>query len=195
MLKILVLAEADRILNMGFHPQLERILEYLPLVERQMMLFSATQTCNVTDLARLSLVEPEYVGVHVRYVYDLFCSLQPGAPVMCLRWKIKQDRWTSIYFDFFQKKNVVMFATNLAARGLDLPNVDWVFQADAPENKDTYSHRMGRTAHYTSKGKSLLLVLPNEAEGFLKLFQQSSIPAKMLSMNPQKAGSISQRCK
>jgi ATP-dependent RNA helicase DDX10/DBP4 len=71
--------------------------------------------------------------------------------------------------------------------------VDWVVQADAPEDKDTYIHRVGRTARYTSKGKSLLLVLPNEAEGFLKLLQQNSIPVKMLSMNPQKAVSISQR--
>lgn len=71
--------------------------------------------------------------------------------------------------------------------------MDWVVQADAPEDKDTYIHRVGRTARYTNKGKSLLLVLPNEAEGFLQLLRQSSIPIKMLSMNPQKAISISQR--
>jgi ATP-dependent RNA helicase DDX10/DBP4 len=71
--------------------------------------------------------------------------------------------------------------------------VDWVVQADAPEDKDTYIHRVGRTARYTNKGKSLLLLLPNEAEGFLQLLRQSSIPIQMLSMNPQKAISISQR--
>jgi ATP-dependent RNA helicase DDX10/DBP4 len=71
--------------------------------------------------------------------------------------------------------------------------VDWVVQADAPEDKDTYIHRVGRTARYTNKGKSLLLLLPNEAEGLLQLLRQSSIPIQMLSMNPQKAISISQR--
>ncbi len=71
--------------------------------------------------------------------------------------------------------------------------MDWVVQADAPEDKDTYIHRVGRTARYTNKGKSLLLLLPNEAEGLLQLLRQSSIPIQMLSMNPQKAISISQR--
>lgn len=57
-----MLDEADRILDMGFRTQLDGILQYLP--PRQTMLFSATQTKSVKDLARLSLNNPEYVAVH-----------------------------------------------------------------------------------------------------------------------------------
>ncbi|EDU40353.1 ATP-dependent RNA helicase DBP4 [Pyrenophora tritici-repentis Pt-1C-BFP] len=62
-LKILVLDEADRILDMGFQRDVDAIVEYLPK-ERQTLLFSATQSKKVSDLARLSLQEPEYVSVH-----------------------------------------------------------------------------------------------------------------------------------
>ena len=63
---MLVLDEADRILDMGFSQQLNAILNYLPsgVGARQTLLFSATQTKSVKDLARLSLNDPQYVGVH-----------------------------------------------------------------------------------------------------------------------------------
>ena len=65
--QIFVLDEADRILDLGFKSQLDSILHYLPPAgsdSRQTLLFSATQTKKVKDLARLSLNEPEYVSVH-----------------------------------------------------------------------------------------------------------------------------------
>jgi len=62
-LKFLVLDEADRILDLGFEKTMNAIIENLP-PERQSLLFSATQTKSVRDLARLSLVDPEYVAVH-----------------------------------------------------------------------------------------------------------------------------------
>src|SRR5438034_1595188 len=62
-LQMLVLDEADRIMDMGFQGTVDAIVEHLPK-ERQTMLFSATQTKKVSDLARLSLNEPEYISVH-----------------------------------------------------------------------------------------------------------------------------------
>ena len=56
----------------------------------------------------------------------------------------------------------MLLSTDLAARGLDFPAVDWVLQLDAPEDAETYIHRVGRTARYESHGKALLLLCPSE---------------------------------
>ena len=58
----------------------------------------------------------------------------------------------------------MLFATDIAARGIDFPAVDWVIQFDCPEDISTYIHRVGRTARYKSKGSSLLFLLPSEAK-------------------------------
>jgi ATP-dependent RNA helicase DDX10/DBP4 len=244
-LRFLALDEADRILDLGFRDQLVRILEYLPKEQRQTLLFSATQSRDVSDLATLSLDKPEYLGVHdqektstpetlqqsyvivpiehklnavysfikshlkcksiifmatcaqVRHAYELFCSLRPGVPVMALHGKLAQEKRTPIYFDFLQRPHAVLFATDIAARGLDFPNVDWVVQVDAPEDKAMYIHRVGRTARYRSIGKSLLmLTAAEEKKGFVQLLQGNNadkLPLKKLSINPSKTVLVTQR--
>ena len=52
-------------------------------------------------------------------MYDLFCTLQPGVPLLALHGKIKQEGRTKVYFDFLQRPYAVLFATDVAARGLD----------------------------------------------------------------------------
>ena len=244
---LLVLDEADRILDLGFRDQMVRILDYLPPGNageetnddedsgRQTLLFSATQTKRVADLAALSLHKPEYLGVHdkeesktpknleqsvmtvplehklnmvysfikshlrcktivffsscsqVRHAWQVFCTLQPGVPLMALHGKLKQETRTKLYFDFLQRPHAVLFATDVASRGLDFPNVDWVVQADAPEDVEMYIHRVGRTARYKSGGKALLIVLPQEEAGMAKLLDGAKIKVKTASMNPNKA--------
>jgi ATP-dependent RNA helicase DDX10/DBP4 len=235
---------ADRLLDMGFRDQLVTILEYLPKT-RQTLLFSATQSRDVSNLATLSLDKPEYLGVHdqektstpeslqqsyvvvpiehklnavysfikshlkcksiifmatcaqVRHAMELFCTLRPGVPVMALHGKLAQEKRTPIYFDFLQRPHAVLFATDIAARGLDFPNVDWVVQVDAPEDKAMYIHRVGRTARYRSGGKSLLmLTAAEEKKGFIALLQGNNaekLPLKKLSINPAKTELVTQR--
>lgn len=240
LIKMLILDEGDRLLDLGFRDSLVRILDYLP-AERQTLLFSATQTRKVSDLAALSLNKPEYLGVHdkeknatpeslmqsmvtvpqehklnavysfikshlrcksilfmascsqVRHAWELFCALQPGIPVMALHGKLAQERRTKIYFDFLQRPHAILFATDVAARGLDFPNVDWVVQVDAPEDKDMYIHRVGRTARYNQGGKSLLMVTPGEEVGMTQALKDAKVPIKKLSINPTKTVLVTQR--
>ncbi|KDN44733.1 DEAD-domain-containing protein [Tilletiaria anomala UBC 951] len=243
-LQLLVLDEADRCLDMGFENTLNAILENLPRRAkgakqgidqpgRQTLLFSATQTKKVKDLARLSLEQPEYVAVsntsrsaedgqtqsedmfarqqqflpkqleqhymlvnlnrkldvlysfirthlqsklliflsscrQVQYVFETFCKLRPGIALLSLHGKQKQAKRLQIYTEYSRMKHACLFATDIAARGLDFPSVDWVIQVDAPEDGETYVHRVGRTARYDKKGNSLLFLMPGaEKDGVL----------------------------
>ena len=239
-LKLLVLDEADRILDLGFQATVNAIVENLP-AERQTLLFSATQTKSVRDLARLSLQDPEYVAVHqnsqsstphrlvqsylvcelpeklntlysfvkshlsakmivfmssckqVKFTYEVFCRLRPGVPIMALYGRQKQPRRVGIYEDFCRKKSAVLLCTDVAARGLDFPAVDWVIQLDCPEDANTYIHRVGRTARYEKEGKALLFLLPSEEEGMLEQLQTKKIPIQGIRVNPKKTLSIQKK--
>lgn len=227
-LQVLVLDEADRILDMGFAKTVDAVLKSLPR-DRQTLLFSATQTNSVKDLARVSLSSPHSVSLYngeesftpaqlkqhyvltslpdkldrlfsfvkghtgskglvflssckqVRFVYEAFCKLQPGVPLLCLHGKQKQVKRMNIFYEFCQKKDAFLFCTDIAARGLDFPAVDWVIQIDCPEDVDTYVHRVGRTARYESAGNGILFLLPSEAPEMLKLLETKNIPIAALS--------------
>lgn len=262
-LQVLVLDEADRLLDLGFRAQITSILTYIPL-SRQTLLFSATQTRSVRDLARLSLNKDtvefikaqdgrkhegenngddndgttaggeaatpkrlvqnyvvckladkldvlfSFLKTHtkckiivfmnscaqVRFVFDLLCALQPGTPLLALHGKLKQVKRTEIYFDFLKKPSAVLFATDVAARGLDFPSVDWVIQADAPEDAATYIHRVGRTARYKNNGRALMLLLPTEEEGMIPALTKQNIEVTRLTINAAKmtaAGTVTKK--
>ena len=239
-LKLLVLDEADRILDMGFEQTMNAIIQNLPS-KRQTLLFSATQTRSVRDLARLSLVDPEYVAVHehakystphklvqsyivcelpqklsmlysfikshlgsktvvfvssckqVKFAYETFRRMRPGTPLMALYGRQKHLKRMGIYNDFCKKKSSVLLCTDIAARGLDIPSVDWVVQLDCPEDANTYIHRAGRTARYEKGGKALILLLPSEVEGMLAELEAKKIPIQELKINPKKIVSITKK--
>ncbi|XP_057606922.1 probable ATP-dependent RNA helicase DDX10 isoform X2 [Hippopotamus amphibius kiboko] len=232
-LQMLVLDEADRILDMGFADTMNAIIENLPK-KRQTLLFSATQTKSVKDLARLSLKDPEYVWVHekakystpatleqnyivcelqqkisvlysflrshlkkksivffssckeVQYLYRVFCRLRPGVSILALHGRQQQMRRMEVYNEFVRKRAAVLFATDIAARGLDFPAVNWVLQFDCPEDANTYIHRAGRTARYKEDGEALLILLPSEEKGMVQQLLQKKVPVKEIKINPEK---------
>lgn len=236
-LQMLVLDEADRIMDMGFQSTIDAIVEHLPK-QRQTLLFSATQTKKVSDLARLSLRDPEYVSVHeaadsatpatlqqhylvtplpekldilwsfiranlkskilvflssgkqVRFVYESFRHLQPGIPLLHLHGRQKQTARLDITTRFSATRNSCLFATDVVARGLDFPAVDWVIQLDCPEDADTYIHRVGRTARYERNGRAVLFLEPTEENGMLERLKHKKVPIELINVRQKKQQSI-----
>ena len=80
-----------------------------------------------------------------------------------------------------------LIATDIAARGLDFPAVDWVVQVDCPEDIATYIHRVGRTARYTSGGKALCMLTPREKRQMDDALRAGAAgTVKTIKMNPDK---------
>jgi ATP-dependent RNA helicase DeaD len=203
-ISVLVLDEADRMLDMGFSRDLNFILGCLPR-KRQSLLFSATMSREIRSLAMSHMDNPKEVLVSKdepvldltkQYYFiadkevkrDVLCTIldtaHPKAMVFCAT-KRKTDQLTkklladnypagAIHGDVAQNKRekvikafkegsiMILVATDVAARGLDISDVDYVFNYDSPMDPDTYVHRIGRTGRAGKEGISVSLFLPEE---------------------------------
>lgn len=126
----------------------------------------------------------------VKFIFESFKWLRPGIPLMALYGKQKQLKRMAIFDDFCKKTEAVLFATDIAARGLDIPAVHWVVQLDCPEDANTYIHRAGRTARYQKDGQALLILLPSEETEMVKALEEKKIPISKIRVNPKKLTSI-----
>ncbi|KAM0264273.1 hypothetical protein ACHAQJ_000762 [Trichoderma viride] len=224
-LKSLIIDEADRILEVGFEDEMRQIVKVLSNEDRQTMLFSATQTTKVEDLARISLRPgPLYINVDEEKQHSTVDGLEQGyvlcegderflllfsflrkmqakkkkvivffsscnsvkyyaellnyidCPVLDLHGKQKQQKRTNTFFEFSNAPHGILICTDVAARGLDIPAVDFIVQFDPPDNTRDYIHRVGRTARGADgKGRSLLFLQPNEV-GFLSYLKAARVP-------------------
>ena len=201
------------------------------------MLFSATQTTKVADLARISLRPgPLYIDVDKAEQTSTVDTLSQGyvvcpsdrrflllftflkkhlkkkivvffsscnsvkyhgellnyidVPVLDLHGKQKQTARLTMFQRFTTMKHAVLLATDVAARGLDFPAVDWVVQVDAPEDAETYIHRVGRTARYESAGKGLLLLLPSEEDGMAAALRKKHVEIQKIKIKASKTQEI-----
>ena len=149
----------------------------------------------------------------VGYLHEIFHSfIQPGTlKIMRLRGSDSHLKRSAEFDQFIRKQSGAMIATDVAARGLDVSKtrinkngstnnneqkaIDWVVHFDAPDTIETYIHRSGRTARAGSKGKSLLMVLPQEKENMLKIMESSRITVseKIMNKNSRKPVNVTKQ--
>ncbi|MDE2891386.1 MAG: DEAD/DEAH box helicase [Chloroflexota bacterium] len=198
--RMAVLDEADRMLDIGFYPDMRRILRRSP-DDRQTALFSATIPTPIKSLIHQFMHEPEHVhiapevataeGIYQRYyevadrdkiraVEELLPELSGRTLVFC-NMKVTVDRLVrrlldrglnadAIHGDRDQRKRdrvmgqfrsgdlQFLIATDVAARGLDIPDVQHVVNFDLPQTAEDYVHRVGRTGRAGAEGSAISFV-------------------------------------
>ncbi|KAK6137713.1 hypothetical protein DH2020_028548 [Rehmannia glutinosa] len=104
--------------------------------------------------------------------------------------KQKQQKRTSTFFEFCEAKKGILLCTDVAARGLDIPAVDWIVQYDPPDEPKEYIHRVGRTARGEgAKGNALLFLIPEELQ-FLRYLKAAKVPVKEYEFDQKKLANV-----
>lgn len=201
-LRMVILDEADEMLNMGFREDIETILAQAP-EERQTVLFSATMPQPILDITREYQKDPVMVAIGSersrtaenieQFYFDcpmgrkmdvlnlllakydpklsvVFCNTKKmvdelseyltnaGYQAVGIHGDMRQSARTQVMASFKSHRTRILIATDVAARGIDVENVDAVFNFDIPQDIEFYVHRIGRTARAGKEGKAYTLI-------------------------------------
>lgn len=225
--KMVVLDEADQMLDMGFRDDIEAILQQTEQ-DRQTVLFSATMPSEILSLARryqknprtikiehekvtVPAVEQVYFDIDPRMKLELLCRLidlhNPASSIVFCNTKRKVDDVVTglvsrgyaadgIHGDISQPKRDrvmekfrksaidILVATDVAARGIDVPHVEAVFNFEIPQDEESYVHRIGRTGRAGRAGKAFSFVSGREQFEFRSImrFTKAVIEKKPLPL-------------
>ncbi len=213
-LNTLVLDEADRMLDMGFHDDIAYIARQCP-AQRQTLLFSATYPESIAELSRRFMRQPQEVKLlerhendkirqrfyevknedrlqavallldHYRPVSTLaFCNTrqqcrdlvevlrQQGFSALALHGELEQRERDQVLVQFANRSCSVLVATDVAARGLDIDQLEAVINVDVTPDPEVYIHRIGRTGRADQDGWALSLASPNQMRRVANIVQE-----------------------